>query len=413
MNRPTTPRLVLAATLLAACAAHADFTDFEGFTTGQSVNGQGGWTVEDSWGHDPIDAGKPAPFDEAVVDDGTGNLAWRVSNAVAYTEYGFQPFGPVSNAVAGETGSWLYNDYGPDHTHPHSPPEPGAPATYDRFLGSFDFWSATGAAQPDLAVTLSPSAKQSSVRMSYLRIADNGTDGFDLLFYDVANGANEWNGTTIATGLSYSDKHSIAMDIQFVDGVVDHGGGDIDGNDIVDVYVDGALAHTGTTWEVYYYVEGEGVPEPRLQAVDSLLFRVNAAEPDTLGAGFFFDNLNTVAPMDPVADAGGPYRILVGSDCGLDGRCCCDPDGGDIVSYLWHIGSLSIDTSTPECVVPWAELAGHGVCGNGCYPVTLTITDNEGVTAFAETTLTVMPEPTSLALLGGTVAGLLMRRRRR
>jgi len=47
-------------TLVLTSAAMAAVTDFEGFTTGTSVNGQGGWSVEDSFGHDNADSGKPA-----------------------------------------------------------------------------------------------------------------------------------------------------------------------------------------------------------------------------------------------------------------------------------------------------------------------------------------------------------------
>ena len=280
-------------------AASAAVSTFETFNTGVSVNGQSGWTVEDAWGYDMSEGGWGTNLDEKVVDDGTGNKVWRISNAYAYNAYSSQPFSPTAESVAGETGSSLWNDRGPDHTNPYNPPHFGANATTNQFYSSFDFRSATGAAQSGLAITLSPSAKQSSVRMSYLKISDNGSTGFDLLFYDTSNGDQDWNPTTVASGLSYSDWHSIDMDVAFVDGV-DNSGGQINGNDVVKIYVDGSLEHTGTTWESYYYAEGEGVTEPRLQAVDSLLFRVTGtAAPATLDNGFYFDNVEISNVPEP------------------------------------------------------------------------------------------------------------------
>jgi len=271
-----------------AGAAMATTTDFEGFAAG-TVNGQGGWTVADMWGN----SAGPA-FDEGVTDDGTGNTVWRVSNAVARTSYSDQPFSPTTDAVAGETGAHLYNDFGPDHTNPNPPPaNAGAVATTNRFYAYCDFWSVTGAAQTGLSVTLSPSAKQSTVRMSYLNISDSGS-GLDLLFYDTNDGAS-WYGTTVATGLSYAGTHSIAFDITFVDGLDTD-----DGNDIVDIYVDGSLVHTGTTWESYY-----STTATTPQAVDSLLFRMSSQEASTSGGGLYFDNVEvnnaTVIPLPAAA----------------------------------------------------------------------------------------------------------------
>ena len=237
-----------------------------------------------------------------------------MSNAVTDSGYSAQPFSHVAPQVAGETGSSLWNDYGTDHTQPYSPPHFGANAEMPGFYASFDFKSATGAAQPGLSISVSPSAKQSAVRLSYLNISDNGNDGFDLLFYDTSNGDNGWNPTTVATGLSYTDWHTVEMAMEFVDGV-DTSAGQIDGNDLVNIFVNGVPVHTGTTWESYYYAFGEGVPEPRLQAVDSLLFRMaGTAAPDTMGYGFYFDNIHVSSVPEPASllllSLGGLYLLL-------------------------------------------------------------------------------------------------------
>lgn len=253
---------------------NAGVINFDGFSVG-TVNGQGGWTVQDSFGN------SANSFDQGVVSLGGGNNVWRMSNAITNGSYSNQPFSHLAPMVAGETGSSLWNNFGPNHTMPFSPPQFGANATSQFFYGAFDFTSATGAAQPGLSLTVSPSAKQSSVRMSWLNLSDNGTS-LQLSFFDVVN--NAFISTSpIVTGLAYDQWHKVEMYIEFVDGPE---------NDIVSIFVNGNLVHTGTTWESYYFSNGEGIPTPRLQAVDSLLFRAaGTAAPGTSGAGFYFDNV--------------------------------------------------------------------------------------------------------------------------
>jgi len=89
-------RLTHKGCLIASCtgllgftaAAHAATEDFETFTTGQSVNSQGGWTVEDEFGN------SGELFDEEVVDLG-GNKAWRLSNEIASGGFRAYPDNPL------------------------------------------------------------------------------------------------------------------------------------------------------------------------------------------------------------------------------------------------------------------------------------------------------------------------------
>ena len=126
-------------------------TDFTGFTTGISVNGQGGWGI-----------GITTPnvtVDEEVTVTGGSNNVWRFSNAVGSGDLNDMPFAPrpagiptpadaKTNPVLGQPGLFAG--------------ESSTTATYRRFAASLEFRSATGAAQAGLAISVS---------------ADNGAGG--------------------------------------------------------------------------------------------------------------------------------------------------------------------------------------------------------------------------------------------
>jgi len=262
--------------------------DFESFTDGQSINGQGGWTVEDSFGN------SAELFDERIVDD-AGNKVWRVSNATTSGSISNQPWSQAAPLVAGEAGAGLYNDYGTDHTVPNNPPLSSATATVPYFYGAFDFKSATGATQAGLSMSVSAGAEQSTLRNSFISITDTGS-GFDLGFFDTVG--DEFNGSTIATGLNYTDFHKVEMYIEFVDGIGPGALGSETGNDIVNILLDGSLIHTGTSWESYFFNVADtglaGVP----RAVDSLVFAMRGtAAPGTSGNGLYFDNVEVSNAM--------------------------------------------------------------------------------------------------------------------
>lgn len=254
--------LSLAFLTLSLTSADAGLVDFDDFAYG-TVNGQGGWTVQDSFGSSTFSV------DQEIVDFG-GGKAWRISNSSGSTTYSDQPYSHTSSQIAGEPGSSLV-------------PSTPADATSNIFNSSFDFMSATGAFQDGLSVAVSASGKQSSNRMSYIRIFDDSVNGLSLEFYDT-DSAGGFDLTTLATGLSYDELHNVSMNITFNDGL----GGSGEGNDLLEIYLNGSLIHTGTTWETYYANLGS----PREQAVDSLLFRVNPSVPSVNGGGLIIDNVD-------------------------------------------------------------------------------------------------------------------------
>ena len=264
-------------------------------TLAGTVDGQNGWTTRDAF----LTSTTVGKWDQQVmnVNDANGNRkVFRMSNALASSTYSSQVFSAVSGQVAGETGSALWNNRGTNGSSPLSPAQYGAYAATDTITSSISFRSATGAAQSGLGLTWSFSAKQSTVRMSYLRVVDNGSTGFDLIYSDPgANGAFAagYPNLTIASGLSYTQLHTIDMGIQFVDGVSNVGGA-MYGNDIFTIRLNGQTIYTGTTWEAYYYnYERISSGTPRLQAVDSMLFRVSGSNtPSVSGGGFYFEDFS-------------------------------------------------------------------------------------------------------------------------
>lgn len=81
-------------------------------------------------------------------------------------------------------------------------------------------------------------------------------------------------------------------------------------------------------------------------------------------------------PQPPVADAGGPYSGVAGTAVLFDGSASTDPDG-TIQTYVWDFG----DNTSGNGVGPVHTYAAAGV-----YTVTLTVTDDQGLTSMAETT---------------------------
>lgn len=274
------------------------YTDFEGFTLGSSVDGQGGWRSTN-------------PLRDEEIVSLSGNEVWRVSNAFANGSFGDQPIAPGSDQYAGETGGIHEYD--------------SAVANTNRFYASFDFWSVTGAAQPGLDITISPD-DGAGRRQSFISLEDDGS-GLNIDFYDTHdndNGANANEGfvqTYVATGLSYATRHHVVFDITFVDGNVESSGV-YNGNDIVNIYVDGALVHTGTTWESYWQTTTEGQTPPSVRAVDTLLFRVSTPQGATAGAGYYFDNVyisNAPPPVLNLTSGGGYETIQAAIDAATSG----------------------------------------------------------------------------------------------
>lgn len=285
MNRPVTftTALVLGVALGyggTAPAGQLSFTNFQSFNTGVSVGSQGGWRVDPSVGFD----------ERVVVEPGTNNKVWRVSNAVTSSQFGNQPFAPCPGGVPVDMDNDAAingNPIGGNSEAVNKQPqffagERSTGADFRRFYAEFNFKSATGAAQPGLRITVSADDCEGA-RQSFIALQDNGR-GIDIVTFDVNRAGNFAGPITIGHDLSYTDWHTFAVEVIFNEGPA---------NDIVRYYLDGELVLTDGSWEQFYRnfqasLHPDGVP------VQTLLFRLSGpAVPSVSGGGFFIDNVLT------------------------------------------------------------------------------------------------------------------------
>jgi hypothetical protein len=151
---------------------------------------------------------------------------------------------------------------------------------------------------------MSANANSGDTRHAYTRIVDDGT-GFDIEFVDTVNGC-AFNFTPLDLNLSYTDWHTIGIEVFFEDGLasgVPNSAG-AEGNDQVNLYVNNQLVHSGTTWE--------SCVGPR--SVDRILFDHPETNAGFLGGGLFIDNV-LVTDLCPVgnclSDIEGPITSAV------------------------------------------------------------------------------------------------------
>lgn len=223
-----------------------------------NINGQNGWMKTGAY---DVEVEAVADFANAA-GFGFGDQALRVSNAVTSGAFGDQTFSPGLVDAAGES------------------------TANNHFEASFSVGSTMGTQQPGLFMSVSPDDGQGS-RMSYVGF-DDQADGIHVIFYDVTNAGPypsvaSFNQTDVVT-LDRTSAHDVRFVMDFVDGPA---------NDVVKLYIDGTLVHTGTSWEDYYRFDpeqtgnGNVVPD-----VSKLLFRVGGtAAPANSGFGYLVDGV--------------------------------------------------------------------------------------------------------------------------
>ncbi|OGG51404.1 hypothetical protein A2704_03485 [Candidatus Kaiserbacteria bacterium RIFCSPHIGHO2_01_FULL_54_36b] len=269
--------LLVAAGLVIFSYAFADSAavDFESppYTLGD-INGQDGWIKTGAYDHE---------VSSSFGVLGFGAQSLRVSNAMTSGAFDQTFAKPLADA-AGEADST-------DGAFSRG-------TLQNHFEAEFDIRAMQLSQQVGLQVDVSPDRGDGS-RMSFLRFNDLA-DGIHVIFFDVTNPGpvgtvSSFDSTDIAT-LSRAITYRVKFEMDFIDGP---------GNDVVKIYIDGVLVHTGTSWEDYYRYDPEAAAEQSPRIVKTLLFHTrNTAAPDTLGLGYLFDNVSlntsTISPPPDV-----------------------------------------------------------------------------------------------------------------
>jgi hypothetical protein len=195
-----------------------------------SINGQNGWQMTGPY---DVAVASVADFPDAS-GYGFGTQALRISDAVTSGSFGDQAFSPGVVSPASESG----------------------PRFFD---ASFSIGTTSADEQPGLHLSVSPGSGDGS-RMSYLRFEDQ-SDGIHVYFDDATDAGPlgtpaNFSDTQIAV-LSWTTSHTVRFSMNLVPGPA---------NDVVKIYIDGNLVHTGTSWEDYYRYDPE-------QAVTATSFR--------------------------------------------------------------------------------------------------------------------------------------------
>ncbi|MCK9487015.1 MAG: hypothetical protein M0R73_10030 [Dehalococcoidia bacterium] len=273
---------LVAAAMLAAVAfaaspskAHAD-TRTENLEALNDLN-SGGWSY--------LGAADGPEYDIALVTNHTaapdafGDKSLRISNAVTSGRFEDWVFSAAVSDEAGETDALNADESGGTRQN--------------TFIAEWSFIPTTTDHQEGLKIGIAPT-RGDLARMSWVEMEDVA-EGLKITFHDTKTDGS-FQSTVVASALVRNVEHTVRLEMTFVDGP---------SNDVVKVYVNDELKHTGTSWEQYYRTNATEIAEAGDKAesrtVDSLMFVARGtAAPATEGKGFLFDNitLTSSTPLD-------------------------------------------------------------------------------------------------------------------
>jgi PKD repeat protein len=158
---------------------------------------------------------------------------------------------------------------------------------------------------------------------------------------------------------------------------------DANGDGVETVTLDGSASSDIDNLVSYQWTEGSTVLGTTAIISPSFpvgIHTVTLTVTDSEGASAWDETTTIVlANQEPVADAGSGRSVYVGDVVSFDGSDSYDPDGA-VVSYEWDFGDEEIDSG---------ESVTHIYTSKGTYAVTLTLTDNGGLTSLNQITVTV------------------------
>lgn len=283
---------------------------FEDFALG-AIHGQQDWQSTGGMGSGAPPGSFCAVYDHAIAeyagvvpsslrDPAFGQRSLRISNAVTTGCYSDQTFSQRAADVAGEWGASSRSrdgltDFARAGAHLRNHLE----IAWSIQSARPDAW------QPGLELVASP-ARGDDHRMSWVQVAD-WMDGLAVVFAERSdpNAPARFVQTVAARGLDRQRAHTIRLSLDFVDGP---------GNDVVRVYVNGVLRHTGASWETYYNYDAAGRSNfgGATPAVNRVMFRTGSdthrgvpgdPAPETLGRGFLIDGVYVAAFSLPTSAA--------------------------------------------------------------------------------------------------------------
>lgn len=332
--------LGLLAVLVLAPAARADSIgpiDFEppAYAPG-SPDGQQGWSKTGPYDHEVATV---ADFADAV-GYGFGDQALRISNELTSGSFGDQTISPQLATPAGESVAARH------------------------YEASFEIGATEGSELENLAISISPDDGNGS-RMSYLAFSDEA-DGIHVTFFDVDNaGPLPTTSTFVPTELPVLDRseaHSVRFAIDFAPGA---------GNDVVRIFIDGELVHTGTSWEDYYRFDSEQTGNGNVvPSTSGLIFLTRGtANPAAAGNGYLIDDV-AFASSTPVAET-----VTVNDDLAGPGPAGADCEAPDFTTVQSAATAVAPGSTILICAGTYTEQVDVGkdltVIGNSAADTTI------------------------------------------
>jgi large repetitive protein len=288
----------------------SDTQTFENMTLGPITDGEHGWKVAGS-------------HDQAIVDRGGGNFAFRMSSDPSSGDFG-GPYSPELSAAAGETGAGAAFDGQSIKFNFQA-----VNASPDGSRLEVDFGNAAGTDRNNFLVI--ESSTTTGIRIA---VSEPSADGQHFSGEDNGSFPTDWR--ELATGVDPAAQHTLEMRLDYADGV---------NNDRIDIYLDGQYIGQTTTFENYHDgIGGTHDANAAANFTDRVFFRggANGAPQDTVGQhnvneGFYFDNLTTSVYNNTSGTGNGLANIITGNS----GDNLLTGLGGDDTLN----GGLGIDTA--------------------------------------------------------------------